>query len=95
MGEKKFDNPQSANLTKVLEDCQVLRYCLDQIKQARSNENSGGTNDLASITSSRAATPALVNTVYTVDHIVSYCDPVPTLSHVCSSLLRLRSTVVE
>ena len=50
MGDKKFDNPQSANLTKVLEDCRILRICQDQIKEARANEP-GGTSDLASRTS--------------------------------------------
>ncbi|XP_028403627.1 DNA-directed RNA polymerase I subunit RPA1-like isoform X2 [Dendronephthya gigantea] len=56
MGDKKFDNPQSANLTKVLEDCQVLKVCLDQIKQTRSNNDGEGTSDVASRSSSSTAT---------------------------------------
>lgn len=60
MGDKKFDNPQSANLTKVLEDCQVLKICLDQIKQARSNNDGEGTSDVASRSSSSTATTTSV-----------------------------------
>ncbi|CAB3992022.1 DNA-directed RNA polymerase I subunit RPA1, partial [Paramuricea clavata] len=56
MGDKKFDNPQSANLTKVLEDCQVLQICLGQIKQASSNNDGEGTSDVASRSSSSTAT---------------------------------------
>lgn len=61
MGDKKFDNPQSANLTKVLQDCQVLQICLNQIKQAIAKDDGEGTSDLASRTSSSTASTTSVN----------------------------------
>jgi hypothetical protein len=64
MGDKKFDNPQSANLTKVLEDCQVLQICLGQIKQASSNNDGEGTSDVASRSSSSTAITTSVNILW-------------------------------
>ena len=60
MGDKKFDNPQSANLTKVLEDCRILKVCQDQIKEARTSDL-GGTSDLASRVSSGTSSTTSVS----------------------------------
>ena len=66
MGDKKFDNPQTANLNKVLEDCEVLKICLDQIKTAQTNKDGEVASDIASRSSSSTATTTSVSkTIYT------------------------------
>ena len=59
MGDKKFDNPQSANLTRILEDCELLQICMDQINQAKMNNNVEGADATSRFSSSTSTTTSV------------------------------------